>query len=157
MKIGIISDTHDNIPMLKRGVETLENEGAEVLLHAGDIIAPFAAKMLLEFHGDVYAVFGNNDGEKNGLKGSGLDIVEPPRRLELGGRSIVVAHSIEQVGGSADNADVVISGHTHSTGVEKGKPCYINPGECAGWLTGRCTVALLDTDTLECRIIDINK
>lgn len=157
MKVGIISDTHDNMPMLKQGVERLQQEGAEVLLHAGDIIAPFAAKLLLDFNGPVYAVFGNNDGEKKGLKGTGLDITEPPRLLELGGRKIVMAHSRDQVGDMAKEADVVISGHTHKAGVEQGKPCYINPGECAGWLTGRRTVAMLDTESLEARIIDIEK
>jgi len=39
--------------------------------------------------------------------------------------------------------------------VEKGKDLRLNPGECGGWLTGRRTLAILDTDTLDVRIVDL--
>ena len=42
MKIGLISDTHDNLPLIRRAFGFLG--GLEILLHAGDIVAPFAAK-----------------------------------------------------------------------------------------------------------------
>ena len=31
----------------------------------------------------------------------------------------------------------------------------LNPGECCGWLTGRCTVALLETETMAVEIVDV--
>jgi predicted phosphodiesterase len=32
----------------------------------------------------------------------------------------------------------------------------LNPGECCGWVTDRCTVALLDLDTLKADIIEVH-
>jgi predicted phosphodiesterase len=32
---------------------------------------------------------------------------------------------------------------------------YINPGECGGWLKGRSTVAILDTEKMQAEIIDL--
>ena len=31
----------------------------------------------------------------------------------------------------------------------------VNPGECGGWLTGRATVALFDTEKREAKIRDL--
>jgi predicted phosphodiesterase len=50
---------------------------------------------------------------------------------------------------------VAVFGHTHKVVVEKGKVLRLNPGECGGWLSGRCTVAILDTANLEVRIVDL--
>ena len=41
MKIGVFSDSHDNVPMVKKAVELFNNEGVELVIHAGDFIAPF--------------------------------------------------------------------------------------------------------------------
>jgi len=35
MKIGIISDTHDNLPQIKKAVEIFNREKVELVLHAG--------------------------------------------------------------------------------------------------------------------------
>jgi uncharacterized protein len=156
MRIGIMSDTHDNLPMIRRAIDRLEMEGATVLIHAGDFVAPFSVKYVLQFPGKVYAVFGNNDGEKAGIRATGLDVTDPPRKLEIGGRVLVVAHTKEQTTGMAAGADVVVCGHTHQTVVEGRSPLVINPGECGGWLTGRSTVVVLDTDDVSARLIDLS-
>jgi len=31
----------------------------------------------------------------------------------------------------------------------------INPGECGGWLTGRATVAIVETEDMSVRLIDL--
>ena len=46
VKVGLISDTHDRLPTLHAALDVFRNRGIEVLLHPGDIIAPFAAKPL---------------------------------------------------------------------------------------------------------------
>lgn len=156
MKIGILSDTHDNLPMIRRAQEVFQRTGVDVLLHAGDFVAPFAVKLLLQFPGKVYAVFGNNDGEKKGIRSARLDVQEPPRRLGLGGRVIILAHSRDQVAKEAHGADVIVFGHTHEPQIEGNAPLLVNPGECGGWLSGRATVAILDTDTLTARLIELS-
>lgn len=47
MKIGLIADSHDNLPMIRAAVEVFTAAGVEAVLRAGDIIAPFAAKEFL--------------------------------------------------------------------------------------------------------------
>ena len=42
MKIGVFSDSHDNVNMIKEAVDLFNAEGVELVIHAGDFIAPFA-------------------------------------------------------------------------------------------------------------------
>jgi hypothetical protein len=52
--------------------------------------------------------------------------------------------------------EVIIYGHTHRTDLRKiGKTLIVNPGECGGWLSGKSTIALLDLENLEAKIIDL--
>jgi len=53
--------------------------------------------------------------------------------------------------------DVVIYGHTHKAKIEKkeNKALMINPGECCGRLTRRRTVAILDLEKDEAKIVQV--
>ena len=52
--------------------------------------------------------------------------------------------------------EVIIYGHTHRTDLRKiGKTLIVNPGECGGWLSGKSTIALLDLENLEAKIINL--
>ena len=55
-------------------------------------------------------------------------------------------------------ADIIITGHTHQivNETKEGK-LFLNPGECCGWLTDKCTVALLDLETLKADIIEVHE
>jgi len=158
MKIGVISDTHDRLPTFERALHFLKRRKVDALLHAGDFVAPFAAALIAPDKLDVplYAVYGNNDGERAGLKKTLPDLVDGPLRIELGGRTLVMHHFIDWMKPQdyAD-ADVVVSGHTHAVVNEKkaGK-LFLNPGECCGWVNGRCTFAVLDLETIEAEIIE---
>ena len=64
--IGIISDTHENVPVIERVVEQLKALRPELVVHCGDIISP---PVLKRFAGlPLRVVFGNNDGESDGLQ-----------------------------------------------------------------------------------------
>jgi uncharacterized protein len=160
MKIALMSDSHDRLPALRAAVSRLKELGAEQVVHAGDVIAPFAAKCLTPEHlGDrpLHVIYGNNDGERAGLKKVLPQIADGPVRLELGGQRIAVAHYREWF--AADDvawADVLVSGHDHHAYIQAddGK-LWINPGEVCGWLTGRCTFVMLDTDTTRTDLIDV--
>ncbi|MDD4889540.1 MAG: metallophosphoesterase [Phycisphaerae bacterium] len=160
MKIGVISDSHDHMPMIAAAMDLFAGERVDAIIHAGDIVSPFAAKMLLAFRGPRYTVFGNNDGEHAGLSAILAGITPGPLVLELGGRRILVHHWIEQVPKElAAGVDVVITGHTHqivNERIEGRRPGLIlNPGECCGWLTGVASVAILDTESLTARIVTL--
>lgn len=164
MNIGILSDSHDRLPMLARAIELLVEQRVEAILHAGDFIAPFAAKLLLPPYVPawipVYCCYGNNDGERVGLKKVLPQVVDGPVRLNLGGPrkcTIVMHHFIDWLSEKDfRGADVIVTGHTHEiVNQMRGGQLLLNPGECCGWLTGRCTCAVLDTDSLTARIIDV--
>jgi len=160
MKIGVISDTHDRLPTFRRGIAMFKNLKAAAIFHAGDYIAPFAAQLISPdvLSTPLHCIYGNNDGERKGLKGILPGIVDGPLTVKLGGRTIVMHHFIDWLKpNEIAAADVIISGHTHGVVNEKrnGK-LYLNPGECCGWITDRCTCALLDLVTLEAQIIEIH-
>lgn len=157
MIVGVISDTHDRLPMIDAALDALKGRGAAALIHPGDFVAPFAMKRLLRFDGPIHATLGNNDGERAGLTALMPDLTDGPRFVELDGVTILIHHFIDWCD-AADvaRADVVVTGHTHEVAVHhEGGRLYLNPGECCGWVTGRCTVALLDTAGPSCEIIKL--
>ena len=81
MKIGIISDTHDNVPKVKEAVTIFNEEGVDLVIHAGDYIAPFAVAPLNNLKCDYVGVFGNNDGEKLGLNRVSQGRIKQKRRM----------------------------------------------------------------------------
>ncbi len=151
MKISIISDSHDNIDNLKKAIEISNNEKCEYLIHLGDIVSPFSAKILKEFNGLVKAVFGNNDGEVLGLKQIfntfGGEIENSPCKFELGGKKFVIMHEpyfLEELAESQE-FDYIFYGHLHKTDYKNIKRTYIlNPGELGGWID-KPTFYILET------------
>jgi len=156
MLVGILSDSHDNVPMLRAAVEHLRRLGVEHLIHAGDFVAGFAVKILVESGIPFTGVFGNNDGGKVRIRSLTPHVHEPPHAFELGGRRIVVVHDAGKLPAPMrEAADVVVCGHTHRPMVEQNGALVVNPGECCGWVMGKCTVAVLDLDTLEASIVEV--
>ncbi|MCX6338462.1 MAG: metallophosphoesterase [Candidatus Aureabacteria bacterium] len=161
MKLGLMADSHENMPAIAKAVELFNREGVAVVLHAGDIISPITAKEFAKLKMPLIAVFGNNDGEKfflrEKLKGIG-EIHERKWEGELGGKRVLLIHVPDMLDALAASGayDLIVYGHTHEVVVRKGKTLVVNPGECGGWLTGRCTVAILDTERMTAEIHDLN-
>lgn len=157
MKIGIIADTHDNIHAIKKAVCFFNTQDLKYVIHAGDYVAPFSLKELMKLKAKFIGVFGNNDGERKGLKNICNNIHEPPYDLLFDGKHIIVTHMMESLSKrSVINTDIIISAHTHIPEIKKGSPVYINPGECGAWLYGKSTVAVLDLETSHAEIIDLS-
>ncbi len=157
--IGIMADTHDNLPLLRRALTLFQENNCSLVIHAGDFVAPFAARELSSLGRPVKAVFGNCDGERNGLKDAfrhiGI-IMEPPFTWEENGRTFFLTHVPHEIEYLAQSGryDVIIFGHTHRPEIRRSsKTWLINPGETGGWLTGRSSVVLLDPVRLEADII----
>jgi putative phosphoesterase len=160
MKIGIISDTHDNTEALQKAIELLKKQNAEVLIHCGDFCAPFMMAELAKFPGKIHAVFGNIDdrylttlkAQEAGIKLHG-DLAE----LEIDGKKIAVNHfpRIAEALAQAHIYDLVCYGHTHKAEIrEVGNTLLINPGEILGRL-GKRSLAIYDTKTGKAEIITL--
>jgi putative phosphoesterase len=167
MKIGMIADTHDHLPAIRKAVEILNDEQIELLIHAGDFVSPFTVEPFKLLNAPLVGVFGNNDGDKMLLKqkyaekGVG-ELYEDPYEFEFASLRIVVTHKPAIVNPLAASGlyNVVVYGHTHSAVLEQRRtqerqaPVWvINPGECCGYLTGRQTVAVLDLERAEARLL----
>lgn len=157
MRIGILSDTHDYLEMVDAAVNRLNREGVDLVLHAGDYISPFVVPRLAKLRSPLIGVLGNNDGDHHLLaerfaEHEHLSLRGTFASVTAGGMTIGLLHGDNRellqalIGRKAFNA--VIHGHTHRAEVrELGKTLIINPGETCGYLTGRPTIAVLDTVT----------
>jgi putative phosphoesterase len=160
MKIGILADSHDNLPKIARAVEIFNAEGVGRVLHAGDFVSPITAGPFTGLNAPLVGVFGNNDGDR-------LYLTERFREIgtlhtgtyewELGGVRGVLMHEPRSLDAliKSGHYDLIVYGHTHEIDVREGKTLIVNPGECGGWLTGRATIAVLDLEEMDVRILDL--
>ncbi len=161
MKIGIISDTHDHIPNLKKALDLFRLQGVRTILHAGDLCSPF---MVPPFEGfGLHAVFGNNDGDHYRILQK-MDDVDGTHHgefcsLVIDGRRIAMYHGTQPEITDAlvkcGTYDLVISGHTHEAVTRKeAETQFVNPGSAHGF-DGKATVALFDTQTQKIEIMEL--
>ena len=162
--VGVLSDSHDNIRKIDEAIAFLKEKGIDIIIHAGDIIAPFAFKKFKGFK--VYAVYGNNDGEKLLLKRVAVDLgfilSEQPLIADINGYHVAVIHGVNTAAATRSIAyslarsgdfDVVVYGHLHETEVRRvGDTLVLNPGELCGYLTGKATLALVDLEERKAEI-----
>ena len=154
MRIGVVSDTHNNLRNVERIVELFRDARVERVVHTGDITQPRTLRALAEVGVPILGVFGNND-ERAALQDHAAELdaelVEPPYEWILASRRVLVTHDpIELAGAVEDGHALVLHGHTHRCTIERSATQLLfNPGECAGHLAGRQTVGVVDLATLE--------
>jgi len=162
--VGLMADTHDRLPMVETAVKRLNEEKVEMVLHAGDFIAPFVVSKLKGLDAKLIGVFGNNDGDKELLKKKfaekGFEIYGNFAEVQLGNLTVALLHGHEtEILNAlirAEAYNIIVRGHTHVAETRReGKTLIINPGETCGYLTGKSTIALLDTRALEVEIIEL--
>ena len=148
--IGLMADSHDHLGAIRKAVELFNQVGVELVIHAGDLIAPFTAKEFMNLKSSLEAVFGNNDGEREGLRAAYVNLctLEDLKEIMVSGRNIAVIHGKEQrlVDALAQSGyyDLVVRGHTHQKEIIDNKTLIINPGETCGYVSGEKTVVILD-------------
>jgi uncharacterized protein len=64
MKIAVISDIHDNAHNLVLALEEIYKEEVEQIYFLGDFVGAGISKLLINSSIPVYAIWGNNDGDK---------------------------------------------------------------------------------------------
>jgi putative phosphoesterase len=162
--IGIISDSHDNLGAIRKAVEFFNDNEVKAVLHAGDLVSPFTAKVFEKLKSQLYVVFGNNDGDKVMLTKSfediGATVCGDFGKLTVDSLHIALLHgtneALVKALAKSEDFDVIIRGHTHDPGIKVIKgTLLINPGECSGVLFGKATVATLGTANLNVEITEL--
>jgi putative phosphoesterase len=126
MKIGIISDTHDDLNSVDRAISIFNREKVSRVIHAGDFIFPGVVERFRKLESaKLVGVLGNNDGEKFGLLKKFEEIGGELKRSDLGEIEdddnkdvrIAVYHGTDQnlreAAIQSGIYDVFIHGHTH--------------------------------------------
>lgn len=165
--IGVVSDSHDNIYAIRKVAELFKRAGASLVIHAGDWVSPFSAKVFREALGQdvrILGVWGNNEGERLYFQKVssqfGVEILGDAGSVEIGGVKIGVYHGtspiIVESMVKSGLFDVVVYGHTHKLDVRRdGRTLVLNPGELCGYLTGRSTAVMLETDGLRAEVVEL--
>ncbi len=151
-----MSDTHDRVPAVAELLERIAQRGVSIVMHAGDYCSPFCLAPFHQRGMALLGIFGRNDGDRETLsayaaRGMGTEIYESPHSFDVGGKRVLLVHDIAEVTTrSIESHDFVVHGSSHLQSERKaGNTLVINPGEACGWIHGKCTAAILDTDTGE--------
>jgi uncharacterized protein len=159
MKIGVLSDTHDRIETTREAIRLLTEQGAELLLHCGDIVSPSILHLFADL--PTHFVFGNNDEPTellDAIAAVGASHQDESGQLTLSGRRIAWVHghhwhhllALEQSG----QFDYLFYGHTHvAESHRSGKTLVANPGALQRARVKTCL--LVDLASGELRTIEV--
>jgi len=170
MKICILSDSHDRGPQLATAVETAKNEGAEAVIHCGDLIGVNTVKAALKLELPIHMIHGNNLGDLVALarlscNSEGLlHYHGRDADITLGGKRIFVTHYPHYGHAMActGDYDLVCCGHSHKPEVRQqanikgGSSWLVNPGTIAGlgapaatWIMGDMNILAFEIRYLQ--------
>jgi putative phosphoesterase len=170
MKVCIVSDSHDNRPLLAAAVADAKERGAEAVMHCGDVVAPTALRVLQPLGLPVHVIHGNNEGDTYAM----FMLAQEPESviyyhgqdagLNLAGRRIFLVHYPHYAHAMATTGDwdLVCCGHDHRPAIKSidnikgGQTLLVNPGTVAG-IGPRATYALGDLENMAFEIIEMPK
>ena len=67
MRIGVVSDTHNNLKSVNKIVDIFNESAVERVIHTGDITQSKTINAFSDLNMSLYGVFGNNDVELDDL------------------------------------------------------------------------------------------
>jgi putative phosphoesterase len=160
MRIGVVSDTHNNLKNCRRIVELFNDSKVDRVIHTGDITQAKTIEIFAHLDAPMWGVFGNNDQERDTLVDAidqfGFEFIDPPLALHWAEKRIVVVHDpLELAMVDPADYDVILHGHTHRKTIEfEEDRLTFNPGECAGHMVGYNAIGVLDLINLDTEIIN---
>lgn len=163
MKIGVLSDTHDNVSNLTYVLNTYRERGIETLIHCGDLTS---LDMVSHFTGfRVIYTMGNMDVVTGAIK-KRLEKMRDDNfagmvfKGKLGGVHVAATHS--HVDGQvidlvrARRYDWIFHGHTHEKRDEEVRGTRIvNPGALGGLNKQPCTFCIVDLDAEDVEFLKV--
>jgi uncharacterized protein len=160
MRIGILSDTHNELARTKMAIQLLREEGAEALIHCGDLAEPSIVEACAVL--PCWFVFGNHDADivpalEQTAANCGVTCLGWAGLIELSGKRIAVAHghmSYDIRLAIRQRPHYLLSGHSHiASDRYEGVVRRINPGSLHE--SDSYSVALLDLESDEVRFLQI--
>lgn len=129
MKIGILSDTHTKVERAHDAITQLIQDGAEFLVHAGDICELETLELLRQCGKRYVCVYGNNDAHLVAHHND-YNLVQEPHYFKIAQTTFKLMHLPYYM---TPDVDVVLYGHTHEFKAELiNATLFLNPGEsCA--------------------------
>ena len=165
MKIGIISDIHDNANNIVVALDELSRAGVTQIYFLGDFVGAAIANILLASPIPVFAIWGNNDGDKSLItrfslqESSNLKVsFDTYDVVEIAGRKLFLTHYplLANIVAKSGEFDAVFYGHDHlKSQTRVGKCLVLNPGEIGAYKTGVASYAIYDSETNDAEIIEI--
>ena len=161
MKIGVVSDTHNNMKNIDKIISLLNEEKVQLAIHTGDITNAKSFAKFSKLNCKFVGVYGNNDRNEEGLKeiaeSNNFIFQEPPKILSIEERNIAIFHEPEPIDNfliQNKTISAVIHGHTHRYKNEiKDGILFFNPGESAGIVKGSNAIGIFDLKNLEAKRI----
>ena len=159
MRIGVVSDTHNNLKNVRRIVDLFNSAGVDRVVHTGDITQAKTLDAMAGLNVPLYGVFGNNDCERESLEQAirehGFSFRDPPFETVWHGRRIVVVHDPRDLDAlPCTDHDLALHGHTHLYRLtQTGTRLEFNPGECAGHMTGYNAIGVVDLQNLHTELL----
>ena len=161
MKIGVVSDTHNNLKNIEIIINLFNEIKVPIVIHTGDISNANTLEQFSKLNSKLIGVYGNNDRNELGLEEvaqkNKFQFQDPPRKLSLLDKEIVIFHEpdkIDQFLSQNKLIDVVLYGHTHRyENNTKNGVLFFNPGESAGMQKGSNAIGILDLKNMEAKRI----
>ena len=163
MKVCILSDSHDHIALIDAAVADAKKEGAEAVLHCGDLVAPSTLHCLEKYDLPVHVIHGNNTGDLYALTrlahkpGGVIRFHGMDAGIELAGKRIFIVHYPHYAHAMAATGDwdLVCCGHSHKMEITQQKNCkggithVVNPGTVGGVGKAPATWVFADLDSMQ--------
>ncbi len=156
MRVGLISDTHDNTPRTREAISLLEDRAPELLLHAGDLNTGALVPLFEGWR--VFLAEGNVDRPtsiRDAIVEHGVEMhYDAVHHVEAGPARIGLIHGDDagRLEGMINSGafDLVVHGHTHEFRDERvGQTRVVNPGAVHRAKTPSVCVWDAETDELE--------
>ena len=160
MRIGIVSDTHNNLKNVAKIVELFNASDVSRVIHTGDVTQAKTLDVFADLNAPMFGVYVNNDEERESLDAAiarhNFQFCEPPYTTVWHGRDIIVVHDpLEFEGHLSEHHELALHGHTHRYRLEDWgtQTIIFNPGECAGHMQGLNAIGIVDLTTLKTQIV----
>ena len=96
MRIGVVSDTHNNLANCRKIVALFNEAEVDLVIHTGDVTQAKTIDVFGELSMPMIGVFGNNDVERESLEQAiaraGFEFFNPPYECAMAEKSICIVH-----------------------------------------------------------------